>query len=330
MIFRVLVVVLTVLAVLTQSVVVFGQTGSGRGGGKVYRVGWMTMWPTPPTALGPAFVAFKERFAERGYVEGKNIIFEPRWSDGDYERVPELLADLERSGVDVIFVPGTRAARLSQNYLKKTPLIVYSCDPFEHVARLSNRGGNVTGVTCMTSELTPKRLEILKEALPAASRIVYFSEPKDAPLGLKLAQEAAPRLGFKLSTVGITSRADVARALNAIAAERPDALFVYPDPLIGMERTRIAEFALKHRLPTMFAFRYYVDAGGLMSYGAYEPDLFRRAADQAVKILAGAAPGDLPMEQASRFELVINLKTARALGLTIPPSLLNRAEHVIE
>ena len=325
---RVLVLVLTLaLAVLTQSIVVSAQTG-----GKVYRFGFVRMGPPASSSaqLPPVWRSLKDRFAERGYIEGKNIKYEPRFADGDYDRIPQLLAELERSGVDVVFVPGTRAARISQNHLKKTPLIVYSCDPFEHVARLSRQGGNVTGVTCMTSEMTPKRLEILKEAFPTASRVIFFSEPEDAPSGLRRAQEAAPRLGIKLSAVGITSARDVARGLDVIAAERPDALFVYPDPFIGQERTRIAEFALKHRLPTMFAFRYFVDAGGLMSYGAYEPDLFRKAADQAVRIFEGAAPGDLPMEQAARFELVINLKTAKAIGVTIPASLLNRADHLIE
>ena len=325
MIIRIVVLLLTlVLAALTQSPGVSAQTGS-----KVYRLGWVSL-SAPQNPLHPNFLALKARLAERGYIDGKNIKFEPRWADGDYQRVPDLLNELERSGVEVVVAAGTRNARISQNHLKKTPLIVYSCDPFEHVARLSRHGSNVTGVTCMTSEMTPKRLEILKEALPRASRIVFFSEPEDAPWGLKLAQDAAPRLGIKLSTVGITSVADVARGLEVVAGERPDGLFVYPDPYTRAERTRIAEFALKHRLPTMFAFRDFVDAGGLMSYGAYERDLFRQIADQAVRIFEGADPRDVPFEQAARFELVINLKTAKAINVTIPTSLLQRADHLIE
>jgi putative ABC transport system substrate-binding protein len=182
----------------------------------------------------------------------------------------------------------------------------------------------------MTSELTGKRLQLLKEAVPTASRIVFLSEPEDSPSGLLRAQDAAPQLGIKLWTVGFKSRADMPRALDAVAKERPDALFVYPDPIAIMEGQRIADFALRQRLPTMYAYRSFVDVGGLMSYGANDTDMFRLAADQAVKIFEGAAPGDVPVLQATRFELVINLKTAKAIGLTIPPSLLLRADQVIE
>jgi len=207
---------------------------------------------------------------------------------------------------------------------------VYTCDAFDHVARLAQQGGNVTGVTCMTSELSGKRLELLKEAVPRASRVVFLSEPEDSPSGLKRAQDAAPGLGIKLTTVGFKSRGELPRALEIVAKERPDALFVYPDPFTLMERERIAEFALKQRLPTMYAFREFVDAGGLMSYSANSLDMFRLLADQSARIFDGKAPGDVPMLQATRFELIINLKTAKALGLTIPPALLGRADHVIE
>jgi len=312
------------LAGLTQAPGASAQKGS-----KMYRLGWVSLI-TAPTQSSPTYEALKARLAERGYAEGKNVTFEPRWADGDYQRVPELLAELERTGVDVIFAPGSRNARISQNIVKRTPLVVYTCDAFDHVARLARQGGNVTGVTCMTSELTAKRLELLKEAVPRASRIVFLSEPEDSPSGLKRAQDAAPGLGIKLTTVGFKSRDEVPRALEAVAKERPDALFVYPDPIAVAERERIAEFALKQRLPTMYAFREFVDAGGLISYGANSVELFRQIADQIAKIFDGRAPADLPMEQAARFELVINLKTAKALGLTIPPSLLARADQIIE
>jgi putative tryptophan/tyrosine transport system substrate-binding protein len=312
-----------VLAAFTQSPGVSAQTS------KVYRLGWVDLGRAS-TQLPPPYEALKARLAERGYVEGKNLVFEPRWADGDYERVPALLAELERSGVDVIFAPGTKNARLSQELVKRTPLVVYTCDAFEHVMRLAQQGGNVTGVTCMTSELTGKRLELLKEAVPTASRIVYLADLEDNPSGLKRAQDAAPRLGIKLTTVGFKLRSDLPRALDTVAKERPDALFVYPDPITIMERARIGQFALKQRLPTMYAFRDFVDAGGLMSYGANTLDMARLAADQSAKIFDGKAPGDVPMLQASRFELVINLKTAKALGLTIPQTLLLRADQVIE
>ena len=313
-----------VLAALTQSAPVSAQSGS-----KVYRVGTVSVNPTP-TRLNPVWEAFKARLAERGYVEGSKVVFEHRWGEADYQRIPALVADLERSGVDVIYAPGSKMARITQGLVKKTPLVVYSCDAFDHVSSLARQGGNVTGVTCMSSELTAKRFEVFKEAVPTASRIVFLSEPEDSPSGLKRAHDAAPRLGIKLTPIGFKSRGDMPRALDVVAKERPDALFVYPDPIAFMESQRIAEFALKHRLPTMYAFRDFVDVGGLMSYGSNNLDMFRQAADQVARILDGKAPGDVPMLQSTRFELVINLKTAKALGLTIPPTMLQRADHVIE
>ena len=323
MLFRIIVPLL--LIALTQSPDVSAQKGS-----KVYRIGFVSLLPPPTQPPDPFVAAFTARLAERGYVEGKNVTLEPRWADADYQRVPGLLAELERSGVDAIYVIGSRLAKISQSLVKKTPLVVYSCDAFDHVSSLARSGGNVTGATCMTSELTGKRLEVLREAVPTASRIVFLSEPEDSPSGLKRAHDAAPRLGIKLTPIGFTSRGDLPRALEVVAKERPDALFVYPDPISFMEGQRIAEFALKYRLPTMYAFREFVDVGGLMSYGANNGDMARLLADQVARILDGKAPSDVPMLQATRFELVINLKTAKALGLTIPPSVLSRADHVIE
>jgi putative ABC transport system substrate-binding protein len=313
-----------VLAVITQI-----ATGSAQPAAKVHRVGLVALGPEDQLSW-PQWHVFISRLAELGYVEGKNVKFEPRWSGDTYHRVPEFLAELEGNGVDVIFAPGSKLARVLQSVVRKTPLVVYSCDAFDHVSTLARHGSNVTGVTCMTSELTAKRLEIFKEAVPAASRIMFFSEPEDSPSGLKRAQEAAPRLNISLPTVGFWSRADVPRALGVVAKERPDALFVYPDPIAFLEMERITEFALKQRLPSMYAFRNFVDAGGLMSYGANNNDMFRLAAEQCARILGGKAPSDVPMLQATRFELVVNLKTAKALGLTMPAPVLKRADHVIE
>lgn len=240
-----------------------------------------------------------------------------------------MATDLARN-VDVIFTSGTKTARILQQAVKTTPLVVYSCDPFEHVVRLARQGGNVTGVTCMSTELSAKRLELLKEAIPTASRVVFFGDLEDAPAGLKNAQDAAPRLGVRLQPVTFADRADIPNALTTVGKERPDALYIYPDPIANAERRQIAEFALKHRLPSMHAFREYADAGGLMTYGANSADMFRLMADQVALILGGAKPGEIPVRQATRFELVINLKTAKALGITIPPSLLLRADQTLE
>jgi putative tryptophan/tyrosine transport system substrate-binding protein len=152
--------------------------------GKVYRLGTVAVHPQP-TNMWPVFEEFKARLADRGYVEGKNLTFDMRWAGGDYSRIPQRVAELERNGVDVIFALGSRTARITQELVRKTALVVYSCDPFDHVTRLARQGGNVTGVTCMTSELTGKRLELLKEAVPSASRVVFLSEPEDSPSGLK-------------------------------------------------------------------------------------------------------------------------------------------------
>jgi putative ABC transport system substrate-binding protein len=325
-------VLLTVLAVLTHSPSVSAQTGS-----KVYRLGWVHVASAPSpggrlahTGALPPLDVFRARLAERGYAEGKNLVIEERWAGGDYQRIPHLASELARMPVDLIFSAGTRTVRIVQETVKTTPIVVYSCDPFEHVSRLARHGGNVTGVTCMTTELSPKRLELLKEAIPKASRIVFLHDPEDAPLGLKLTQDAAPRLGIKLQPVMFKNRAEIPNALEAAAKERPDALYIYPDPISNAERKQIADFALKHRLPSIHAFREYTDAGGLMSYGANTPEMFKLMADQAAQILNGTRPGDVPLVQATRFELVINLKTAKALGLTIPQALLLRADHVIE
>ncbi len=313
------------------------QPVSAQKSSKLYRVGWVHVASAPPPGgnvahLGalPPLHLFRARLTERGYVEGKNLVIEERWAGGDYHRVAHLAAELAGLPVDVIFTSGTKTARIVQEAVKSIPLVVYSCDPFEHVSRLARQGGNVTGVTCMTTELSPKRLELLKEALPKASRVVFLHDPEDAPAGLRLTQDAAPRLGIRLQTVQFKDRSDIANALDAVAKERPDALYIYPDPISNSARGQIAEFALRHRLPSMHAIREYVEAGGLMSYGANTPEMFRLMADQVARLLDGARPGDVPLTQATRFELVINLKTAKALGLVIPPSLLARADQVIE
>ena len=329
------------IATLTLSIFV-APVAWAQNPGKVYRVGVMEVlapnrlppnswldWGAPPRA-------FMDRLADHGYIEGKNLVIEARF--GRYEQLAELAAELVRLKVDVISVFGTKGSRIVSGAVKETPLVIFSCDPFEHVARLFRGEGNLTGVTCMTTELSPKRLELLKEAVPNAVRVVFLSDPDDDPGGLKLTQDAAPRLGIKLHVTDVQAadrlqtwgESDLRTALSAAAKEHPDALFVYPDPILTAQRKQIAEFAVTNRLPTMFPFREFVDAGGLMSYGASSNAMAASAAGLIAKILDGKKPSELPVEQATRFELVINLKTARALGLTIPPSLLARADELIE
>jgi putative tryptophan/tyrosine transport system substrate-binding protein len=296
----------------------------------ISRVGWLEVCRPGPQR--PNFDIFRGRLAELGYVEGKNLIIEQRFADCRYDLMPGLATELAQKPVDVLFTMGTRASRIVAAAVKSTPLVVYSCDPFAHVTRLARPDGNLTGVTCMTTELSPKRLELLKEAVPKISRVMFLHDPEAAPNALKLTEEAAPRLGIRLQSAQVGTADELLPELTMIAKEHPDALFVYPDVVLSSypRPRQIAEFAIKAHLPTMHAFRFYVDAGGLMSYGATQSEIYTMAAEQVAKILDGARPSELPLRQATRFELAINLKTAKALGLKIPQTLLMRADQIIE
>jgi putative tryptophan/tyrosine transport system substrate-binding protein len=297
---------------------------------RMWRVGWLEVCGPGPQR--PHFDIFRVRLAEQGYIEGKNLTLEQRFADCRYDRMPGLATDLVQVPVDVLFTMGTRASRIVAAAVKSTPLVVYSCDPFAHVTRLARPDGNLTGVTCMTTELSPKRLELLKEAVPKISRVMFLHDPEAAPNALKLTEEAAPRLGIRLQSAQVGTADELLPELTMIAKEHPDALFVYPDVVLSSypRPRQIAEFAIKAHLPTMHAFRFYVDAGGLMSYGATQSEIYTMAAEQVAKILDGARPSELPLRQATRFELAINLKTAKALGLKIPQTLLMRADQIIE
>lgn len=298
----------------------------------IKRVGWLEVCAPGPKR--PHFDIFRAHLAELGYAEGKNLIIEQRFADCQYGRMAGLATDLMQVPVDVIFTMGTRAARIAAQTVKTTPLVVYSCDPFLHVKNLARPGGNLTGVTCMTTEMMPKRLELIHEALPKVSRVMFLHDPEAAPNAFNLTQEAAPRLGMTMQAAHVHVIADeeLLPELAMIAKERPEALLVYPDVVLSSapRPQQLADFAIKARLPTMHAFRFFVDAGGLMSYGATTSEIYTTAAEQVAKILGGARPSELPLRQATRFELVINNRTAKALGLTIPPALLERADEVIE
>lgn len=289
---------------------------------------------TPPTPGAPKpppneFVrVFQETLAKNGYVEGKNLTTEFRI--GEYEKLPSLAKELEQLKVEAIWVIGTRGVRIVQGVVKRTPLVLYSCDPFEHVTNLARPSGNVTGTTCMTTELSPKRLELLKELLPKVKRVVFFGDPEDAPEGWRLTREAAPKLGITIQMVPYKNRDDIPEALRRIAKIKPDAVFVYPDVILGSEAGKLARFWVEHSLPSMNAFPSFAEAGGLMSYGAVTAEVSAMMGGQVAKILDGARPGDVPVQRATRFHLVINLKTAKALGITVPQSLLVRADRVIE
>lgn len=292
----------------------------------ISRVGWLEVCGPGPRR--PHFDLFRARLAELGYVEGKNLVIEQRFAYCRYERMPGLAAELVQGPVDVLFTIGTRATRI----VAGAPIVAYSCDPFEHVVQLARPGGNLTGVTCMTTELMPKRLEILKELVPAASRVTLIQDPEAATNAFDLTKEAATRLGMQVDAVAVSAGEDLLPELATIEKDRPDALLVYPDMVISSypRPRQLGDFALRMSLPTVHAFRFCVDAGSFISYGATQSEVYTVAAEQVAKILGGTKPGELPLRQATRFELVINSGTARALGLTIPQSLLLRADAIVE
>jgi putative ABC transport system substrate-binding protein len=283
--------------------------------------------------------AFRRGLHELGYVEGRNLVTEIRSAEGKPERLPALAAELIALKVDVIVAAGGMSAALAAKQATKTIPIVFSAvdDPVTSglVASLARPGGNLTGLALLSPELVGKCLEQIKEAVPWVSRVAVLWQPGTAPERaerdmLKETDLAAGALGLRLPIVRAYGPEDFPRAFAEIKRRQADALTVLSSPVFAGQRRRIAELAIKNRLPTVFAFRSYVDAGGLMSYGPDMADLFRRAATYVDKILKGAKPADLPVEQPTTFELVVNLKTAKALGLTVPDTLLGRADEVIE
>jgi len=301
---------------------------------RIARVGVLSAGPAPPPgAPSPLREALLRGLRELGWVQGQSLTLESRYAAWKLESLPELAAELVRARVDLIVTGGYRPILAARDATGAIPIVVTSCDPVEVlVGSLARPGGNMTGSTCLSAELSPKKLQFLKEAVPSASRIAVFFNPDDPgpTLGMKLMAEAAPALRVKLQPLSVRTDADVADALMTLSRERPDALLVYPDFVTGRNRPKILEFAAKQRLPAMYGFREWADAGGLMSYGSNLQEQFYRAAFIIDRILKGAKPGDMPIEQPTRFELVVNLRTARALGLSIDPSILRRADVIIE
>ena len=298
--------------------------------GKVPRIGYLHVVPRPL----PFLQMLGQGLRDLGYVEDQDFAFEYRSADGKVERLPTLAADLVHLNVDLIVTSTAPAARAAKEATTTIPIVMVGVnyDPLAlgYVASLARPGGNVTGLFFLHLDLLAKRLGVFKEMLPSVGRVAVLSDPLSADQ-LKQVEVVNRSLGFKLHPVELREpQLDVESAFRAAVRSRAEGLFVLETVNIFRERSQIAQLALKHRLPSSFAFREYVDAGGLASYGVNFPDMGRRAAIYVDRILKGAKPADLPVEQATTFELVINLKTAKALGLTIPPSLLQRADQVIE
>jgi putative ABC transport system substrate-binding protein len=280
--------------------------------------------------------AFRQGLRELGYVEGQNVFVEYRYVGGKADESPKLAAELVRLRVDLIVAGGgSGLARAVKGTTKTIPIVITGgSDPVGAglVASLARPGGNITGLTAIAAELAGKRLELLKETLPRLTRVGVLWNPTDqgSAQGLKEIEIAAPTLGLDVQSLQVRSPSNFESAFKAAIAGQARALQVLGSGLINSHRNRIIEFATKSRLPTMFADAALVQAGGLMSYGPNAPDLYRRAATYVDKILKGAKPADLPVEQPTKFELIINLKAAKQIGLTIPPNVLARADKVIK
>jgi putative ABC transport system substrate-binding protein len=276
--------------------------------------------------------AFVQRLRELGWIDGRTVAIEYRWAEGRTERFAEIAAEFVRLKVDVILSVGPALA--AKQATSVIPIVfALAADPVASgfVDSLARPGGNITGLSIQSTDLAGKRLEVLGEIIPGLRRLAIMANTGSVTSMLEVneVQAAAKKLGLDVVTVGIRNADDITSAFEAFK-DRAEALFVPAEPLANANRNRINALALEARLPTMFGFREYVDSGGLVSYGPNTPDLFRRAADFVDKILRGTKPADIPVEQPTKFELVINLKTAKAIGLNVPPTLLDRADEVIE
>ena len=277
---------------------------------------------------------FRQGLLDAGYVEGRDVVIEWRSANGDYARVPELVADLIQRKVEVIVVTTTPAAQAVKRATSTIPIVMaLVADPVGSglVASLAHPGGNVTGLSMMLTDLTAKRLQLLKEAIPRVARVAVLWNPAMPwhPKAVADLKAAAPSLAIELSFVSATTPEDFGRAFSAVSRAHAQALYVLDAPLFFAHRTTLLKLASRARLPAIYSERSWGDEGGLMSYGANYLDLYRRSAAYVDKILKGAKPADLPIEQPTKFELVVNLKTAKALGLTIPESVLLQADEVI-
>ena len=301
---------------------------------KVAKIGLLT--PSSPAGSGHLVEAFTQGFRDLGYIEGKTFVLQARYGDGKSERLSELARELVSWKADVIVTSTDVATAAVRRQTRTMPIVMaLSTDPVGtgFVASLARPGGNVTGLSNITAELSGKRLELLKQAVPGLARVAFLWNPdvRGAVLDYKETEERARSLRLELRSLEVYTAEDLERAFAILRGERPQAFIVAAANLVMFaRRTAIAQFAQSNRLASMYAAREYVDAGGLMSYGANVSDMFRRSALYVDKILKGAKPADLPVEQPTKFELVINLKTAKALGLTIPQPLLLRADDVIQ
>jgi ABC-type uncharacterized transport system substrate-binding protein len=300
---------------------------------KIPRIGYLT--GVSLSADSPRIEGFRQGLRELGYVGGKNIIIEYRYADGKFDRLPALAAELVRLKVDVIVTAGATNTRAAKEATTTIPIVMaQDPDPVGSgfVASLARPGGNITGLSSLTADLSGKRLELLKEILPKLSRLAVLGTSASPGMvqQLKETELAAGAFGMQFQFLDILDPKDIEAEFRAATKWRADAVLVLRGPVLTSQRTQVVELAVKSRLPATYPETEYVEAGGLMSYGVSNIDLFRRAATYVDKILKGAKPADLPVERPTKFELIINLKAAKQIGLTIPPSVLARADKVIK
>jgi putative ABC transport system substrate-binding protein len=278
--------------------------------------------------------AFQEGLRDLGWIEGQTLMIDYRWAEGNANRLPGLVAELVQLNVNVMVVAGPPAIRAAQRATRTVPIVfaVLLSDPVPSgfAASLARPGGNITGLASQYEDIVGKHVQLLTEAIPGLSRLILLRNTAGLPTLLKEAENAARRLGLKVRTVEVTDVAEYEGAFRIAKSERAQAVYVLPSPIFSAHRKRLVELAAQYRLPAAYELKEYVEAGGLLSYGPNTAGMYRRAASYVDRILKGAKPGDLPIERATTFELAINVKTARALGLAIPPSLLARADHLIE
>ena len=315
--------------------------------------GAAAMWPLAARAQQPAMpvvgyldaasaserayivAAFRQGLADAGYVEGQNVAIEYRWAEGDYRRLSEMAADLVRRQVSLIVTPGAAAGAQAAKNATTIPIVfAVGQDPVKLglVESLARPGGNATGVNFFTNELVAKRMGLLRELLPTAARVAVLVNPSDviSDLIVRDAQAAASVAGLGIVVLTASTPREIDAAFASLVQDRADTLFVGPGAFFNARRVQLVGLAAHHRIPSTYSVRAYAEAGGLMTYGTNQADMFRQVGSYAGRVLKGAKPVDLPVVQSIKFELVINLNTARALGLTVPPSLLARADEVIE
>jgi putative tryptophan/tyrosine transport system substrate-binding protein len=310
-----------------------GVAGEAQQPTKNPRIGYLS--GSSPSTSPARREAFRQGLRELGYVEGKNIVIEQRYADGKFDRLPALAAELVRLKVDIIVTAGPQATRPAKQATSTIPIVMaQDPDPVGNgfVASLARPGGNITGLATFAPELSGKQLELLKETVPKLSRVAVFGtsiNPGNAQ-NLREVELAAKAFGVKLQYLDVLSPKDFETAFRAASKGLADAVLMLPGSVLGLQRAQLAELAVKSRLPAIYPQAEFTEAGGLMYYGTNTPDLFRRAATFVDKILKGAKPADLPIEQPTKFEFIINLKTAKQIGLTIPSNVLVRADKVIK